>query len=205
MNKKLLNKSIELLLCIFGGYLGLHKFYKKDFKMGFIYLFTLGLFGFGWLIDIFLISTELIKFFRLQNKNEQKTLQTKDAQNQTLQTKNEQRKKYYINKVVTVTDIDKNQIQIKQFNNQVPPCKAIVSNTSYDTYKKIYHRYYDCYEDWNDELKSEFAGWQTKLMSQLTKDGYSECIRCTEREYRINHPRAIITGYDFKYYYEDLK
>lgn len=200
MNKKLLNKSIELLLCIFGGYLGLHKFYKKDFKMGFIYLFTIGLFGFGWLVDIFLISMELLKSFNLQNKNEQKTPQNKNAQN-----KNEQRKKYYINKVVTVTDIDNNQIQIKQFNNQVPPRKAIVSNTSYDTDKKIYHRYYDCYEDWNDELKSEFTGWQTKLMSELTKDGYKECIRCTEREYRLNHPRAIITGYDFKYYYEDLK
>lgn len=200
MNKKILNKSIELLLCIFGGYLGLHKFYKKDSKMGFIYLFTIGLFGFGWLADIFLISIELIKSFNLQNKNEPKT-----SQNKTLQNKNEQRKKYYMNKVVTVTDIDNNQIQIKQFNNHVPPRKAIVSNTSYDTDKKIYHRYYDCYEDWNDELKSEFTGWQTKLMSELTPNGYSECIRCTEREYRLNHPRAIITGFDFKYYYEDLK
>lgn len=48
MNKK----TIELLCCVFGGYFGLHYFVNGNTKMGFIYLFTLGLFGIGWIIDI---------------------------------------------------------------------------------------------------------------------------------------------------------
>jgi len=44
-------------LCIFFGYFGAHKFYEGKTIMGLIYLFTLGLFGFGWLIDIIIIAT----------------------------------------------------------------------------------------------------------------------------------------------------
>lgn len=49
------NKIVALLLCIFLGYLGIHKFYVGKVGMGFLYLFTYGLFGFGWIIDIILI------------------------------------------------------------------------------------------------------------------------------------------------------
>lgn len=49
------NKSIALILCVFGGYFGLHKFYVKKSGEGLIYLFTFGLFGIGWIIDIFMI------------------------------------------------------------------------------------------------------------------------------------------------------
>lgn len=50
------NKIIALLLCIFFGYFGAHKFYEGKIIMGVIYLFTLGLFGFGWIVDIILIA-----------------------------------------------------------------------------------------------------------------------------------------------------
>jgi len=46
------NKYISLLLCIFFGIYGVHKFYEGKIGMGVIYFFTLGLFGIGWLIDI---------------------------------------------------------------------------------------------------------------------------------------------------------
>lgn len=49
------SKIATLLLCIFFGYLGAHKFYLKRNVMGIIYLVTVGLFGFGWILDIFLI------------------------------------------------------------------------------------------------------------------------------------------------------
>lgn len=50
------NKNIELfLMCVFGGWLGLHQFYVGNVKKGLIYMCTLGLFGFGWFIDIFLM------------------------------------------------------------------------------------------------------------------------------------------------------
>ena len=38
-------------LCLFFGYLGIHKFYVGKKGMGILYLFTLGLLGIGWLID----------------------------------------------------------------------------------------------------------------------------------------------------------
>lgn len=44
------NKWISLLLCIF-TVCG-HKFYEGKFLMGIVYLFTGGLFGIGWIIDI---------------------------------------------------------------------------------------------------------------------------------------------------------
>ena len=40
-----------LILCLFVGIFGVHKFVEKKTAMGFLYLFTFGLFGFGWLID----------------------------------------------------------------------------------------------------------------------------------------------------------
>lgn len=44
------NKWIALLLCIF-TVCG-HKFYEGKIGMGIVYLFTVGLFGIGWIIDI---------------------------------------------------------------------------------------------------------------------------------------------------------
>ena len=42
----------RLLIVIFLGVFGVHKFIDKDYKMGLIYLFTGGLCGIGWIIDI---------------------------------------------------------------------------------------------------------------------------------------------------------
>ncbi len=46
------SKWLAFFLCLFGGGLGLHKFYEGKVLMGFLYLFTGGLFGIGWFIDI---------------------------------------------------------------------------------------------------------------------------------------------------------
>lgn len=45
------NKWVALLLCIFLGFLGAHKFYEEKAGMGVLYLFTMGLFGIGVIID----------------------------------------------------------------------------------------------------------------------------------------------------------
>ncbi len=45
------NKWISLLLCIFLGYFGAHKFYEGKIGMGILYIFTMGIFGIGVLID----------------------------------------------------------------------------------------------------------------------------------------------------------
>ncbi len=46
------SQIVALLLCIFLGFLGAHRFYLGYTGWGLIYLFTLGLFGIGWLIDL---------------------------------------------------------------------------------------------------------------------------------------------------------
>lgn len=50
-------KSTTLLLCVFLGYLGFHKFYVGKILSGVIYFFTIGIFGIGWFIDIIKILT----------------------------------------------------------------------------------------------------------------------------------------------------
>lgn len=52
------NKWVALILCVFFGGFGAHRFYEGKRITGFIYLFTLGLFGIGWFIDIILLATK---------------------------------------------------------------------------------------------------------------------------------------------------
>ena len=47
------SKVVALVLCIFGGFLGLHRFYVGKKVSGILYLLTGGVFGIGWIYDIF--------------------------------------------------------------------------------------------------------------------------------------------------------
>lgn len=49
---KRLSKWTAFFLCLFLGFFGAHKFYEGKNVMGVIYLFTFGLAGFGWFIDL---------------------------------------------------------------------------------------------------------------------------------------------------------
>lgn len=55
------NKTVTLILCIILGQLGAHRFYVGKIGTGFLWLFTLGLFGVGWLVDFLLIITDKFK------------------------------------------------------------------------------------------------------------------------------------------------
>ncbi len=46
------NKWVAFLLCLFLGVVGAHKFYEGKIGMGILYIFTFGLFGIGWIIDL---------------------------------------------------------------------------------------------------------------------------------------------------------
>ena len=49
------NKWTAFFLCLFLGEFGAHKFYEGKTGMGILYLFTLWLFGIGWLIDTIIL------------------------------------------------------------------------------------------------------------------------------------------------------
>lgn len=55
-NGKQKDKWVAFLLCFFMGTLGIHKFYEEKIGLGVLYMFTLGLFGIGWLVDIISIA-----------------------------------------------------------------------------------------------------------------------------------------------------
>lgn len=46
------NKWVSLLLCVFLGWLGAHKYYEGKIGWGIVYTFTFGLLFMGWIVDI---------------------------------------------------------------------------------------------------------------------------------------------------------
>ena len=50
-------KQTAFVLCLFGGFLGLHNFYVGRIGRGILYLLTLGLFLIGWMTDLIKIAT----------------------------------------------------------------------------------------------------------------------------------------------------
>ena len=59
----------ELIICILLGWLGIHKFIEGKTKLGLVYLFTCGLFGIGWLIDIIICLNKVISSKNRYNVN----------------------------------------------------------------------------------------------------------------------------------------
>lgn len=51
------SRTTTLVLCILLGYFGGHQFYAGRKTMGIVYIFTLGLFTIGWIIDFIMIIT----------------------------------------------------------------------------------------------------------------------------------------------------
>lgn len=60
-NEPQYNKYVAFFLCLFLGFLGVHKFYIGKQKEGKIYLFTLGLFGIGWIVDCIVLGIKALQ------------------------------------------------------------------------------------------------------------------------------------------------
>ena len=68
--------GVAYLLWFFLGMYGGHKFYLGEPGLGVLYLFTLGLCGVGWFVDMFLISGQV------QRINQQAQMQAQHAAQQ---------------------------------------------------------------------------------------------------------------------------
>lgn len=55
------SKTTALLLCIFLGGFGVHRFYVGKVGTGILYLITAGFCGIGWIVDIILVATGSFK------------------------------------------------------------------------------------------------------------------------------------------------
>lgn len=49
------SKKTACLLCLFGGFLGLHRFYVGRVMTGLLWMVTLGFCGIGWAVDLITI------------------------------------------------------------------------------------------------------------------------------------------------------
>lgn len=50
-NENIKKAKTAFWLCLGLGWAGAHKFYRRKYFMGIVYLFTVGLFGYGWIFD----------------------------------------------------------------------------------------------------------------------------------------------------------
>lgn len=60
-SKNVKKQAKEFLLTFFLGMFGVHHFCKGHTKLGWLYLFTLGLVGYGWLMDVIISLVKLLK------------------------------------------------------------------------------------------------------------------------------------------------
>lgn len=59
MKKQAKKTLILLLICIFAGAYGIHKFIEHKIILGIVYIFTFGLFGIGLFIDVVKLAIKL--------------------------------------------------------------------------------------------------------------------------------------------------
>lgn len=68
INARLKGLGVKFLVTYFIGIWGVHKFLEKKYMWGFAYMFTMGLFGIGWIVDICKSGNEFLMEWAEQKK-----------------------------------------------------------------------------------------------------------------------------------------
>lgn len=85
--------KIEFFLCLFLGFFGVHKFYKKKIGIGILYFFTAGMICLGWIYD----SIILFKLAFLNKEETKEYTEMVKIKEEKLALKKEQRELEYNN------------------------------------------------------------------------------------------------------------
>lgn len=122
---KNINKKTELILCVFGGYIGLHKFYEKNMGMGVLYLFTMGLCGIGWIYDIAVLAANYNKEYIDLKDFDVKKIVEENPRNRTEAIK-QYRKKTGSNLKKATMEMDRayERAGINPYKKICPKCKS---------------------------------------------------------------------------------
>ena len=84
MNNKIrCNPWRQFTVCLFLGLFGVHKFIDKKIGMGLLYLFTAGLLGIGWIVDL---VKYLLVALKIPGKSRRKSSQPRNATEEHIST-----------------------------------------------------------------------------------------------------------------------
>lgn len=153
----------EIILSVFLGWSGAYQFYKGNIGKGFLYLFTGGLFGIGWLLDIVsaLKNTSHKKAVFSQSSNDFKTINTPK---------------------ITVEMQDGS---IEEFSENFIITDGINCVTCGGD---LYHTSFDC-----EALKWEREKYKESLKALTIKEakskGFTYCYECSSDNYNYRHGR----------------
>lgn len=64
-----INPTTYLVLTIFFGLFGVHRFYRKQYFIGILYLCTAGIGAIGWFVDIFIAVKYFVNSKKASNEN----------------------------------------------------------------------------------------------------------------------------------------
>lgn len=152
-------KRTTLLLCIFGGWLGIHRFYAGHYKMGVLYFLTAGVFFVGWIRDrVCLMNGSFFEKYDVKQHNKAETLRIQKEINR-------QNKEQFWSSLETLSNLSSSSKVVK-----CPKCHS--TSISYQDKISIGRAI----------VGGTVAGKEGAVLGGLTGGkGYAVCLNCGKR------------------------